>query len=168
MKDLINKFANIVSGMIGALIVLLFWNLFTPNVKPIATVNLTGIVKSYVQEVAKFNLQPSESAIEVKKFATKLENNIKLLARKKGVVIVPNEAVIAGAKDLTPLLIKELPAFQTFQPFQNTSQMPDQNDNSNFNPSKYFIKSNNQQSRQINSTGNLSSSKNYQLGQGVK
>jgi hypothetical protein len=75
---------------------------------PIGVVNITGIVDQFIKTQAKENI----SAIELKKsvlvFGANLEKTLHELSNKKHVVLMPAEAVIAGATDYTPTVLKSL------------------------------------------------------------
>jgi hypothetical protein len=90
--------------------------------KQVATVNITGIVNAYVKNLAKANVDPNAASEDIKQFAAQLQSNIQILSKKKGVVILPSEAVIAGAKDLTPALIKRMPSITNLEELMKNEQ----------------------------------------------
>jgi hypothetical protein len=74
----------------------------------IATVNVTGIVREFVQSQTKLNLPPKALEQHVKSFGHQLESTLKTLSNEYHVILMPQEAVIAGAQDLTPLVRQQL------------------------------------------------------------
>lgn len=94
-------------GMIGALIITLFVQLMAP--KPtIATVNLTGIINGFIQSQTKQHISADELKGNMKVFSESLNQVLHTIARKKHVVLVPEQAVIAGSPDLTSLVMERL------------------------------------------------------------
>lgn len=89
---------SLITGMIGAIIVQI---VFVKHSLPIATINITGMVQSYVQETAKQNISMQEKQDRINRFAALLTKSTEQLARDNSIVILPSEAVIAGSSDLT-------------------------------------------------------------------
>ena len=89
--------ANVCFGIVGALLV----QLFIPKSTTISTVNITGLVDSFVKETAKQSLTSAEMEQKVNQFGEQLQQTIVQLAKQKNTVLLPNEAVIAGTNDLT-------------------------------------------------------------------
>ena len=79
----------------------------------IGVVNITGIVDKFVQAEAKNNLLPEELKKRVQIFGTSLEKVLHDISVKKRVVLMPSEAVIAGAKDYTQEVQKLLLSMDT-------------------------------------------------------
>lgn len=67
----------------------------------IGVVNITGIVDEFVKTEAKNILPPEELKRRVQIFGTSLEKVLRGISIKKRVILMPSEAVIAGAKDYT-------------------------------------------------------------------
>ena len=85
-------------GMLGAGIMLSLSHWLNPPPQ-IATVNLTQILQTYAQSQAK--LAPAVANANLAQFAKQLEPNLQRLAVKHHWVLVPTQAVIAGAPDVT-------------------------------------------------------------------
>ena len=100
-----NIVLSIVSGIFGAS--LLFWLNPSPR---IATVNITGIVTQFV----KAETQQKHSSEELKKrsqsFGSELEKTLKAIAKKERLIVLPSEAVIDGAVDITERVQKQVQA----------------------------------------------------------
>ena len=96
-------------------ILLLGWHLieaisFSKANQTIAVVRLTEIVDGFVKETAQQNLSMDQKQKKVNEFGHAIQKVITGIAQKRNVVIFPNEAVAAGANDLTDevrILIKK-------------------------------------------------------------
>lgn len=88
-----------IAGMIGA--VLIQFVFIKERSVAIATVNITGMVQSYIKETSSQTITAQEKKERIKQFANLLNQSIEKLAHDKHVVLFPSEAVIAGANDLT-------------------------------------------------------------------
>lgn len=87
-------------GMLGASILFIFFHILVPN-KPIATVDVTHIVNDFVKSESHSKLSKSEMEIKTNNFSRALENALRQAANNQQLIIMPKEAVIAGAKDVT-------------------------------------------------------------------
>ena len=74
----------------------------------IGTVNVTGIVNSFVKETSQQNLTPEEKQKKVILFGKMLDQVTAQVAKKRGVVIVLSEAVVSGATDYTHEVMVEI------------------------------------------------------------
>ncbi len=81
--------------------------------KKIATVNITGIVNQFVQSQAKLNLSSKELQQHVNTFGHQLQATLDIIAQKHNVTLLVQEAVVAGAEDLTPVVKQELAKMQS-------------------------------------------------------
>lgn len=68
----------------------------------IATVNVTGMVNSFVKETAQQNLTMEQKQQKVDQFGKSMQHVLDDLAKERHIVIVMSEAVVAGATDMTP------------------------------------------------------------------
>lgn len=75
----------------------------------IGTVNITGIVNSFITTQAKNNISHADLKQSVKDFGSALEKTMIHLSNKKHIVLLPAEAVITGAKDYTQEIQNLLP-----------------------------------------------------------
>lgn len=98
---------HIFYGVIGAAILMLFTHLWVPSPQSIAVVDLTGVVNRYVATVAKKNLSKAQATRRIQLFATQLETTLKKLSQHYHVVIMPKQAVISGAPDLTKKIMEK-------------------------------------------------------------
>lgn len=100
-------------GMLGAVIILLFLHLWGPKENPrIATINITGLVDNFIKTEVKTkkDLPPDEVKKLVQTFGATLEKTMQGLSSKYHLVLMPAEAVIAGAPDYTVIVQKHLDA----------------------------------------------------------
>lgn len=95
-------------GILGALTVFMVIHFSTSSPPKIATVNVTGLIDQYIEEESKKKLAPEILQKEVKAFGKKLEKNLKRVALRQNVVLLPREAVIAGSPDYTALIRQRL------------------------------------------------------------
>ena len=124
MPNLFYKFKAFISSeentpffmkLLGLVLVLLIINYSILHwQKPtIAKVDITKIVNQFLQAQLKLNLPQTAVQQRVKIFGHELELTLNKIAKKKHVVLMPSEAVIAGANDLTPEVTQELNTFLT-------------------------------------------------------
>ena len=101
--------------LLGLVLVLLIVNYSILHwQKPtIAKVDVTKLVNQFVQAQLKLNLSQTEVQQRVKIFGHELELTLNKIAKKKQVVLLPSEAIIVGANDLTPQITQELNSFLT-------------------------------------------------------
>lgn len=96
--ELMKILSQVLFGMLGACLMQLF---FIHHAEHVATVNITSMVDSFVKETAKQKLTPDEMKQKVTHFSEVLNILLQRSARQKHLVLVPTEAVIAGAFDIT-------------------------------------------------------------------
>ncbi|NNM59375.1 MAG: TrbI F-type domain-containing protein [Legionellales bacterium] len=72
----------------------------------IVTVDVTGLANNYLNELAKSNLSPEESKQQIADFSARLTGAIHAISRDEHVVVLPAQAVLAGAKDETPVVVE--------------------------------------------------------------
>lgn len=85
-------------GVLGALIIQVF---FIHQNQQIATVDITGIVKSFEEEILKQKLSQDELTQRVKKFGEALNVTLTHYSEKNHLVLIPKEVVISGNVDRT-------------------------------------------------------------------
>jgi Type-F conjugative transfer system protein (TrbI_Ftype) len=83
---------------------LLLCKLVPLHTQTLATVDVTGLVRQFVRSQANLNLPHETREQQVKAFGHQLETTLKAIAKERHVVLMPQEAVISGAVDLTPLV----------------------------------------------------------------
>ena len=87
---------------ITAMMGLLFFLLWSMNrAAPVGVVNVTAIIDQFVKSKAHQNLSIEIQKEHVKNFGLHLEAALQTIAKKQHVVLLPSEAVIAGAHDYT-------------------------------------------------------------------
>lgn len=74
----------------------------------IATVNVTRLIHQYISVMAKSSLTPEQSKIKIADFSHRLESALNEIAKTEHLVILPSEAVIAGAPDKTEEVIQRM------------------------------------------------------------
>ncbi len=95
-------------GVLGALLVFIIANFFTPSIPSIGTVNITNLVDRFIKEETIKNLPPDTLKKEVKAFGNHLEKELKAFSAKNHLILLPAEAVIAGSHDYTALIRERL------------------------------------------------------------
>lgn len=84
-----------------------FFQELRPDEK-VATVDVTGLVNQFVKAELASHKPKDAMEQDVKHFSHTLETALKEMAEQKQVVILPKEAVITGAIDLTPKINQTL------------------------------------------------------------
>lgn len=86
-------------GMAGALIVCAFFNF--QNRTAIATVNITGMTRGFLTETAQQNLSFEQKQQKINQFGQILQKSLDEIAKSKHLTVLPSEAVLSGAPDIT-------------------------------------------------------------------
>lgn len=74
----------------------------------IETVDVTGLVDSFIKETVKQQLTEEEKKTRVSQFSHLLQKNINQEANDRHVVILPREAVLAGSVDVTEKIASKI------------------------------------------------------------
>lgn len=100
-------FSQLLFGMLGALILhVVFFGLSSSR---LATVNITDIQSSFLHETMNQGLNTVQMKEKVTKFASILNNTLIELAKRKNLILVPSEAVIAGTNpDYTAVVVNQI------------------------------------------------------------
>ena len=107
-KNHIEKMHSFLFGMLGAMATLIIVHYISQPPSNIVTVNITGIVEQFIKDESKKNLSPDVLKDEVKEFGNKLEITLRKYAHQNHLVLLPNEAVIAGSQDHTAIIINSI------------------------------------------------------------
>lgn len=100
---------KVLAGLIiGMLLMLAAVIAFYPRQPQIAVVDINKIVNEYAKNIAEKKLSTEKMKQEVSEFGVKLEKELVTTSRKQDLVLLPSEAVLAGAKDLTNNMQKKL------------------------------------------------------------
>lgn len=106
-KSLQRKIALWCSISIALMLMAYLLTHFTSSEK-IGKVNITGIVNQFVQSQIKVNESDTLRKKHIKVFGHQLELILQKISTSEHVVLLPSEAVIAGAKDYTDAVQQEL------------------------------------------------------------
>lgn len=74
----------------------------------IATVDMTGMIHEFVKQESLKDISSAQHQDHVRAFGQQLEVVLKNISQKKHVILLLQEAVIAGGKDITPEVAAEL------------------------------------------------------------
>jgi conjugal transfer pilin signal peptidase TrbI len=96
---------SIFSGILGAS--LLFWLNPSPR---IVTVNITGMVSHFVKAETQKKHSPEELKKRSQSFGAELEKTLKAITKKERFIVLPSEAVVDGAVDITERVQKQVQA----------------------------------------------------------
>ena len=72
----------------------------------VVTVDVTGLANNYINELAKSTLTPEESKAAIADFSARLSSAIRAISTDEHVIVLPSQAVLAGAKDETPVVVE--------------------------------------------------------------
>ena len=98
--------SGFMAGLAAAVVICVLYH--THGRQTVATVNVTGLINEFVQYESAQKLPPKKIRADVRQFGCTLEKNINQFAKKHRVILLPKEAVVAGAMDYTGLLRKEM------------------------------------------------------------
>lgn len=87
-------------GMFGAAVLMLFFHVLEPP-RSIATVDVSGMINRFVKTTTDAKLPPDQLQKRVNAFGHALDSTLKKMVRERQLVLLPKEAVIAGAKDIS-------------------------------------------------------------------
>lgn len=102
--DWISVAKGYLSGLLGALTVFAVMHYIDSKPNTVGTVNITYLVEQYSKQEAAKNLPVELLKKEVSEFGALLEHETKKLSFEKHLVLLPNQAVIAGSKDYTAIV----------------------------------------------------------------
>jgi type-F conjugative transfer system protein TrbI len=105
LKANVSLILGLIGGAIGCWMMFI---LMLPQNRGVGVVNITGIINQFVKLQAQQNLPATQVKAHVQSFGHRLEISLHQIAHEQHVVLLPSEAVIAGAKDYTPQLQKML------------------------------------------------------------
>ena len=78
------------------------------NKPNIATVNVNSIIKNYVQNQSRLDIDQEVLEKNTRSFVHQLEKEIEILSDDKDTLLFVSEAILAGAKDYTPEIEKKV------------------------------------------------------------
>ncbi len=105
---------GIISTLISILIGLSM-NYYLPVNIQLATVDITGIIHQFVKVESTKSSSSTQLQEQIQTFSNQLESTLKSVAKEKNVVLTPKEAVITGAVDLTPEVMRRLEESHAFK-----------------------------------------------------
>lgn len=100
----INHAYSFLSGMLGSMLIFTIFYLYAPKPQKIGVVNVTAIVKDFIKKESTQNKSQDDIAKETKKFGVTLEKTLKQFSSENNLVLMPSEAVFAGAQDYTSII----------------------------------------------------------------
>jgi flagellar hook-basal body complex protein FliE len=102
---------QLLCGLLGVIlfgIIIISFSYFSRSSMNVATVNVTGMVSSFVKETSKQNLTMDQKQEKVNQFGKSMQHVMDDIANRKHIVIMMSEAVIAGSTDLTQEVMMEI------------------------------------------------------------
>ena len=100
-STLMSALLQVLLGVLGATIVQCILVHSAPKV---VTVDITGMIKGFESEIIQQKLEPAELKKNIMRFGQSMNSVLIDYAKNHNYVIVPKEAVIAGAHDDTDLI----------------------------------------------------------------
>lgn len=113
-KDYLDHVFSLIR-FLGAVVlaIVLMVLLMRPQPSNIAIVDITGIVQQFVKTERERPISTLKKETEIKAFSHRLEATLNAIAKKYHCVLLPKEAVIAGAPDVTSRVEKQLQVMKT-------------------------------------------------------
>ncbi len=99
---------SFIYGAMGCLVILVGSYIFTPQSKIMGTVNVTLLVKQYINSETTKNLSEADLKNDVKSFGNQLDMKLKQFAKQYHTILILSDAVIAGAPDYTEIINKQM------------------------------------------------------------
>jgi hypothetical protein len=111
-KTLIKALYHITLGMVGALLIVIFvakpFSSSEPMKLKIFVVDITGIVDNFVKTQSSLNLPIATLHERARLFSTELEQALNQVAAKNHAILMPTQAVLAGAVNITDQITNKL------------------------------------------------------------
>lgn len=95
------------AGLLVLVLILLCVTLLHTN-RTVATLDIKAIEGQFIRQLAEKSLTQNQIASANQRFQVALKVSLSRLAAKYQVVLLPKEAVLAGARDMTPALLPML------------------------------------------------------------
>lgn len=99
-----------VAGLLGALMVNLFTEWQRPPIPKIVTVNITKLTQDFIKQEQANALSNEVIKRDAATFGSNLDVTLKNLSTLHGFIILPSEAIMAGAIDETAYVKNEMSA----------------------------------------------------------
>jgi len=106
MEILLKNTGGFIAGLLGAALIFALYH--TPGQQKIGTVNITQMIDGFVQHESVQSLPPQTVKADVQQFGHKLEQEMQHFAQQHHLLLLPREAVIAGAQDYTAAIQKSM------------------------------------------------------------
>lgn len=90
------------------LVVGLYHFCFAQQVPQLVTVNVNRLVDEKIQQLAVSGKSEAENKEAIAEFGKKMEREIKFLAERNHLILLPSAAVLSGSEDMTDTLRKGL------------------------------------------------------------
>jgi len=103
-KQLLSIFILFLLGMLGSIFIFLFISIVEEKPKTIATVNITQLVDDFIKEKRQKKISSEIIKIETKQFGEALDETLHSIAEENHLILLPKEAIIAGAPDYTSII----------------------------------------------------------------
>lgn len=101
LQIIVSKGPQYLLMVVIALLVVLGLELDKAKPKEIATVDIVGLTKTYIEELQAKKISKEELKQRIVRYATHLESAIQTFAKENQLILVPKEAVVAGSQDYT-------------------------------------------------------------------
>lgn len=113
MEILFKNAGGFVAGLLGACLIFGVYHSFgQQKMQKIATVDISGIIGEFAQHEALQNFPPEKVRADIIHFGRSIEMGIKRFAKSHHVILLPKEAVIAGAVDYTNVFRNEMAVYR--------------------------------------------------------
>jgi type-F conjugative transfer system protein TrbI len=99
---------SFIYGALGCLVILMGSYYFSNQSKFIGTVNVTLLVKQYINSETTKNLSETDLKNDVKLFGNQLDMKLQQFAKQHHTILILSDAVIAGAPDFTEIINKQM------------------------------------------------------------
>lgn len=90
-----------IMGIINILLMVFVMTMQSSADTKIGMVNITGMVNSFIKETAQQPLSAGQKQEKIARFGEALQKVVESEARENHMILIPSEAVIAGADDVT-------------------------------------------------------------------
>lgn len=101
---------SVLAGILGAVAVWSIDYMTREKTPTVMTLNVRALIDAEVARIAQSKLNSESAAEEVKRSGKRLSILAEQIAKEKQVILLPENVVIAGARDITPMVKERLHA----------------------------------------------------------
>lgn len=100
--------SSLLGWLLGMFLASIIAIVFYPKQPQIAVIDINKIVNDFVKSTSLKKLAPDKMKEEVTDFGVKLDKELVAISKKQSLILLPSEAVIVGAREVTKQIQQNL------------------------------------------------------------